>query len=138
MPVPVVLAGRCLSCGAALSRYAEPGAIRCAPCERSHAEAVDAGARILGPERLLEAVAGVLLMGAALRPGERIHVQAELERLGILADHVDVYGAVSKLRRRYSWHVFAIEGTPGYLLTRWPYRFTRRSRRSQLQLFTPR
>ncbi len=81
------------------------------------------------------AVAGLLATRAALAPGERVHVQAELERLGILADHLDVHNAVDKLRRRYGWRVDALEGLPGYTLRSWPFRFTRRRRPPQLRLF---
>lgn len=134
---PVALAGRCISCGAVLSRYAEAGAVRCAPCDRRHREELEepAGATVLDAEELMLSVAGELLIGAALRPGERIHLQAELELRGILTDNHSVHKAAEKLRRRYSWRIFAVEGEPGYRLDHWPYRFPRRPRRGQLQLF---
>lgn len=132
----------CGRCGARLSRYRDPDEPEglCAPCGRSRAseplEALPAPpARILEAEDLVLAVAGLLTLRAGVAPGDRVHVQGELERLGILADHLDVHQAVAKLRRRYGWHVAATEGHAGYELRAWPYRFTRRPRRGQLELF---
>gem|GEM_PF-1736552 len=85
--------------------------------------------RVLEPEDLVLAVAGVLASAAADLPGERVHVQAELEARGILADHIAVHVAVDKLRRRYAWQVIAIEGRTGYHLEEWPFRFARGQRR---------
>ncbi len=68
----------------------------------------------------------MLASAAADWPGERVHVQSELEARGILADHIDVHLAVDKLRRRYGWAVEAVEGRPGYRLESWPFRFHRR------------
>ena len=84
--------------------------------------------RVLEPEDLVLAVAGVLASAAADRPGERVHVQPALEARGILADSVDVHLAVEKLRRRHGWVVGAVEGLPGYRLEAWPHRFTRSRR----------
>ena len=72
----------------------------CAAC--AAAEAPWEVWRVLGPEDLVLAVPGVLASAAAEWPGERIHVRTALEARGILADHVDVHSAVSKLRRRYA------------------------------------
>jgi hypothetical protein len=72
----------------------------CAAC--AAAEAPWEVWRVLGPEDLVLAVPGVLASAAAERPGERIHARTALEARGILADHVDVHSAVSKLRRRYA------------------------------------
>lgn len=94
--------------------------------------------RVLDPEELVLAVAGHLLTAAVERPGQRVWLQQELERRGILATNVDVHQAVEKLRRRYGWQVDATEGEPGYQLVRWPYSFTRRQRRGQMQLFRER
>ncbi len=85
--------------------------------------------RVLDAERLVLAAAGVLASAAADRPGERVHVQAQLEARGILADHIDVHLAVEKLRRRHGWRVVAVEGRPGYRLKAWPFSFPRRRRR---------
>jgi hypothetical protein len=115
----------CRQCGAILSAYRladEPESL-CAPCA---AEAAPDEWRVLEPECLVLAVAGVLASAAADSPDGRVHVQAALEARGILADHVDVHLAVSKLRRRYGWQVTAAEGRPGYSLTAWPFRFKRR------------
>lgn len=140
-------------CNAVLSAYREPGETLCSLCRRKAEEelspaerfvvgfsdymasALREPPRILEAEELVLAVAGVLALSRALRGTERVHVQRELERLGILADHVDVHLAIAKLRRRYGWLVDAIEGEAGYGLRRWPYRFRRRPRRGQLQLF---
>jgi len=93
------------------------------------------GWTVLDPGQLVLAVAGHLLTAAVERPGQRVWLQQELERRGILATNVDVHQAVEKLRRRYGWQVDATEGEPGYALRSWPFRFTRRKRRGQLQLF---
>ena len=116
----------CLRCGAILSAYRlqnEPEGL-CAPC--AAVEAPTVGWRVLEPERLVLAVAGVLASEAADQPCERVHVQAALEARGILADHIDVHMAVDKLRRRYAWRIGAIEGRAGYRLEEWPFSFTRR------------
>ena len=115
----------CRRCGALLSTYRladEPEGL-CAAC--AAAEAAPDEWRVLDPERLVLAVAGVLASAAADHPGERIHVQAELETRGILADHIEVHLAVDKLRRRHTWRVTAVEGQPGYCLSAWPFRFSR-------------
>ena len=98
----------------------------CAAC--AAAEAPVGAWRVLAPEDLVLAVAGVLASAAADRPGERVHVQPALEARGILADSVDVHLAVEKLRRRHGWVVGAVEGLPGYRLEAWPHRFTRSRR----------
>lgn len=115
----------CRRCAAILSAYraeGEPEGL-CAACAIQEAPRDDW--RVLDPEVLVLAVAGVLASAAAERPGERVHVQPALEAQGILADSVDVHLAVEKLRRRYGWQVAASEGRPGYELTAWPFRFTR-------------
>ena len=125
----------CTRCGAQLSRYRaedEPDGI-CAACASKAPQ--EAPVHLLAGDELMLAIAGVLALGRALRPDERIHVQAELESLGVLADHVDVHKQVEKLRRRYGWSVDAIEGRAGYRLFRWPFRFSRRPRRGQLRFF---
>ena len=113
----------CRVCGAILSRY------RC-PEEPEGLCALHSGRegswRVLDPEALVLAVAGILACAAAERPGEKVHLQTDLEARGILADHLDVHLAVEKLRRRYSWRVEAEEGRPGYRLDEWPFRFRRR------------
>jgi hypothetical protein len=98
----------------------------CAAC--AAAEAPWEVWRVLGPEDLVLAVPGVLASAAAERPGERIHVRTALEARGVLADHVDVHSAVSKLRRRCAWRVTAREGRPGYRLEVGPFTFARRRR----------
>jgi len=95
----------------------------CAACATREASKGDW--RVLEPEELVLAVAGVLASAAADQPEERIHVQAALEAKGVLADSVDVHLAVEKLRRRYGWQVAAVEGQPGYRLAAWPFRFRR-------------
>ena len=118
----------CRRCGALLSAYraeGEPEGL-CAACAAAEAPAGDW--RILEPEELVLAVAGLLASAAAERPGESVHLQVVLEERGILADSVDVHLAVEKLRRRHGWVVGAVEGLPGYRLEAWPHRFTRRRR----------
>lgn len=115
----------CRVCGAILSRYRapdEPENLCALHDERSRFF------RILEPEALVLAVAGILASAAAERPAERVHLQADLEARGILADNVGVYLAVDKLRRRYGWKVDAVEGRTGYRLEAWPFRFHRRCR----------
>jgi hypothetical protein len=116
-------AERC-SCGAVLSRYREPGETVCAPCRRKATEQ-ERPARILGPEQLLDAVAGLLLLSRALAPRRRVYLRDRLRALGIEADHSDIFCAVQKLRRRYDWQIEADARHPGHRLTAWPYRFTR-------------
>lgn len=118
----------CRRCGAVLSAYRVEGEPEdlCASCAAAVAPADDW--RVLEPEDLVLAVAGVLAGAAAERSGERVHVQAALEERGILADHVEVHLAVSKLRRRYGWRVDAVEGQTGYRLKAWPFRFARNGR----------
>lgn len=129
---------KCARCGSYLSRYRSPDdpPDLCRPCAaRSELEAVpDPPARVLDPDRLLLAVAGALALGAALRPGDRVHVQAELERFGVLTDNDAVHKAVEKLRRR-GWLVSGVAGEAGYLFHEWRYRFRRRRRGPQLRLF---
>jgi len=118
----------CRQCGAVLSVYRaadEPEGL-CAACAAR--EAPRGHWRVLEPEELVLAVAGVLASPAAERPGERVHVQPALEARGILAGSVDVHLAVEKLRRRHGWVVGAVEGLPGYRLEAWPHRFTRSRR----------
>ena len=118
----------CRQCGAVLSVYraeGEPEGL-CAACAARQAPRDEW--RVLGPEELVLAVAGVLASAAAERPGERVHVQPALEARGILAGSVDVHLAVEKLRRRHGWVVEAVEGLPGYRLEAWPHRFTRSRR----------
>ncbi len=117
----------CRRCGAILSAYRASGEPEgfCAAC--ATAQAPVGTWRVLDPEELVLAVAGVLASAAAERPSERVHVQQALEARGILAGSVDVHLAVKKLRRRYRWHVDALPGRPGYCLKEWPYRFRRRA-----------
>jgi hypothetical protein len=84
--------------------------------------------RVLHPEDLVLAVAGQLLTAAVERPGQRVWLQQELERRGVLATNIDVNKAVEKLRRRYKWRVGAAAGEPGYRLEQWPWHFTRQRR----------
>ena len=116
----------CRRCGAILSAYRVAGEPEdlCAAC--TNAQAAHCSWRVLQPEELVLAVAGILTTAAAIRPEEKIHVQAELETLGVLADHVDVHLAIAKLRRRYAWQVEATAGRQGYRLEAWPFRFQRR------------
>lgn len=118
----------CRRRGAVLSAYRAPGEPEglCAACAAREAPRDDW--RVLGPEDLVLAVAGILAGAAAERPGERFHLQAALEQRGILADHVEVHAAVAILRRRYAWEVDAVEGRPGYRLEDWPFRVTHRAR----------
>jgi hypothetical protein len=119
----------CRRCGALLSAYRladEPEGL-CAACAATQAAPEEW--RVLDPESLVLAVAGILTSAAAERPGERVHVQPALEARGILADSVDVHLAVEKLRRRHGWVVGAVEGLPGYRLETWPHRFTRSRRK---------
>lgn len=116
---------RCLRCGAILSRYRAPGEELCAPCARAALEE-QRPSRVLAPEQLVDAIAGLLLLGRALEPGRRVHLRAELAERGIEADHVDIFQAVQKLRRRHRMRIDAEERQPGYRLESWPYRFTRR------------
>ena len=125
----------CTLCGAQMSRYRaadEPDGM-CAACASKAPQT--APEQLLEAEELTLAVASVLLAVAVLEPERRVHVQAALYGLGIFADHVDVHKAVCRLRRRYGWRVEAREGEPGYRVTRWPYKFTRRRRSGQLVLF---
>ncbi len=118
----------CRRCHAVLSayRHADEPAGLCTAC--AAAEAAPEEWRLLDPESLVLAVAGVLASAVADRPGERAHVQAELEASGIIADHIDVHLAVAKLRRRYGWSVDAVEGLAGYRLAAWPFRLKRHRR----------
>ena len=114
-----------------MSRYRAPGEPEdlCASCAAHKAPV----GRVLDPEALTYAVAGVLALHRALGRG-RVHVQAVLAEQGVVADNVDVNKAVEKLRRRYDMRIHAVEREPGYELVVWPYRF-RRSRWRQLALF---
>ena len=115
----------CRHCGAILSRYrtdGEPEGL-CAVCAAD--QAPRDGWRVLEPEDLVLAVAGVLASAAADQPEEGVHVRAALEARGILADSVGVHLAVEKLRRRYGWQVTAVAGRRGYRLAAWPFRFRR-------------
>jgi len=116
---------RCSRCGAVLSAYRRPDEPDdlCAACGLRQAS--EREWKLLDPERLVYAVAGLLLSAAAERPGESVHLQAVLERRYYLTDNVDVHGAVQKLRRRYRWKVEAEAGRPGYRLSDWSYEFRR-------------
>ena len=116
----------CRRCGAMLSVYRAEGepADLCAACAQREAPRDDW--RILEPEGLVLAVAGVLASAAADQPDERVHIREALEARRILTDSVDVHLAVEKLRRRYGWHIAATEGRPGYQLTAWPFHFRRK------------
>jgi hypothetical protein len=85
----------CRRCHAVLSAYrlADEPAGLCTAC--AAAEAAPEEWRLPDPESLVLAVAGVLASAVADRPGERAHVQAELEARGIIADHIDVHLAVA-------------------------------------------
>lgn len=116
----------CTACGAVLSQYGEPGATLCAPCSRASSRPP---LQLLDRERLIGAVAGVLFMARALRPGESVYLQRELAELGVYADHIDLQHAIQKLRRRGC----AIEATPrvpGYRLTGWSLSWAWHRRRS--------
>ncbi len=123
----------CRRCGAILSRYREPGETLCAPCAARQRDA-QPPARVLEPEALVDVIAGVLLIARGLHPGRRVHIRRQLRRLGVEADHVDIFQACQKLRRRYGWDIGADERQPGHVLRDWPYRF-RRERSPQLRLF---
>lgn len=116
----------CIRCGAILSRYRGNGDELCAPCARRAAE--EERQHVLDPERLLYAVAGALFTARALEPERRVHLRAELADQGIEADHVDVFQAVQKLRRR-GMTIEADERQPGHRLVGWSFRFRRRFRR---------
>jgi aryl carrier-like protein len=114
----------CRSCGAILSRYRANGEELCAPCARKAVEA-EPEARILDPDELVAAVAGLLLLARALEPERRVHLRAELAERGVETDHVEVYQAVQKLRRR-GMTIDADEREPGHRLVTWTHRFKRR------------
>lgn len=116
----------CIRCGAILSRYRGNDDDLCAPCARKLVEVERP--LILEPERLLYAVAGTLLTARATDPERRVHLRAELAGQGIEADHVDVFQAVQKLRRR-GMTIEADERQPGHRLVGWSFRFRRRFRR---------
>jgi hypothetical protein len=113
---------RCLRCGAILSRYRGNGDELCAPCARKAAE--EERQHVLDPERLLYAVAGALFTARALEPERRVHLRAELADQGIETDHVEIFQAVQKLRRR-GLAIEADERQPGHRLIGWSHRFRR-------------
>lgn len=131
--VTLALAEARCPCGTILSRYRDPGETLCAACQKKQKEAEPA-TRVLGAEELVDAVAGLLLVGRALCPGGRVYLRRRLRKLGVEADHVDIHQAVQKLRRRYGWEIEAETREAGHRLTAWPYRF-RRDRGPQLRLF---
>lgn len=128
----------CRRCGAFLSRYRCGEEDLCAPCARTLAE--EERVCILDQEAMLFAVAGVLFTCRATKPECRVHLRDELAGMGIAADHVDLFQAVQKLRRR-GLKIEADERRPGYRLISWSHRFRRRfrgrrhTRREQLSLF---
>ena len=69
-------------------------------------------------ERLTLAVAGILLIHAGMRPGRRVHVQSELDRLGIFCTPDDFHNALRALRRR-GLVLDAEQGRVGYTLCEW-------------------
>ena len=118
----------CRECGCPLaSDHAEDGI--CTPCARKAPLT-----RVVDPETLVDLVAALLLQWRALHRGERVHLRQELEGLGVDADHIDIYTACQKLRRRYRWQIAADERIAGHELTAWPYQFSRQ-RVPQLRLF---
>lgn len=127
------LGTRCATCGAVLSRYRPEGEDLCAPCRR-RAQDRERPAIVLEPEQMVDAIAGLLLIARALRPRRRVHIRRELRSIGVEADHVDIFQAIQKLRRRYAMTIDADERQPGHQLQRWPYRFNR-YRGRQLRLF---
>lgn len=128
---------RCTACGAVLAAERPAGD----PEDTRARAAAPAGSggplvtRVLEGDELMYAVAGVLFLGRALRPGERLYVQEELAQLGVWALTCDVFHQVERLRRR-GLEIEAVEREPGYALVSWPFRFRRR-RSPQLRLFRP-
>lgn len=118
----------CRECGAGLAHDNDTGLCW------AHRHAEEPETRIMDAERLVDVVAGLLLIWRGLKPGRQCHLRRELARLGVDADHLDIFAAVMKLRRRYSWQVDAEERRPGYRLDAWPYRW-RRQRSPQMRLF---
>lgn len=117
---------RCRECGYPLaSDHVEDGI--CSPCARKAPQT-----RQLPPERLVYVVGGLLLLWRGFKPQRRCHMRAELAKMGIDADHLDIAGAVNKLRRR-GFAVDAEERRPGHLLTGLPR--LKRNRGPQLRLF---
>ena len=111
----------CRQCGAVLSQYRAAGETLCAPCTRTAADQA-LEPRTLEPDRLADACAGLLLLTRGLNPGRRIHLRAQLQTLGVIADHVDVRHAVLKLASR---HGMRIDSPPppqcGHRLDHWPH-----------------
>lgn len=80
---------------------------------------------------LIELVAGIMLTHDALHPGEPCDLRAELARYGVDVDHVRLWQAVSKLKRR---HRLICAGEPrktGYTLVDWLW--TARRTRSSVE-----
>ena len=115
----------CRRCGALLSAYRladEPEGL-CAAC--AAAEAAPDEWRVLDPRAPGPGRRRRACQRGGGPPGERIHVQAELETRGILADHIEVHLAVDKLRAapRMAGHRGRRPG--GLPLSAWPFRFSR-------------
>ena len=74
--------------------------------------------RLLEGDELLYAVAGILLLHYALRPGQPVYLQRELEKIHVIATTEDVQHACRKLPRR-GMSVGAQPRKPGYWLVDW-------------------
>jgi hypothetical protein len=70
---------------------------------------------------LLPLIAGLLAQHAALYPGERINVCAQLAGCGVVADRRDVHRIVNRLRQRHGMLIDTESARVGYALTGWSY-----------------
>jgi len=109
----------CLQCGAILSQYREAGETLCAPCAHMAADHVP-DLRVLQPEGLADALAGILLLARALNPGEHVYLHDKLRALGVDADHADITNTVRKLERRHGMRVDCAPPHAGHRLDHWP------------------
>ena len=114
----------CSRCGAHLRRG--NGADLCDPChatiescrpfiEREEAPREQAPHGV----NLLELIAGLMLTHAALHPGAKLYVREALAEHGVDADHVAIWRAAGKLRRRHGLILRGESRQPGYALSEW-------------------
>jgi hypothetical protein len=132
---PAVAAPRptCDRCGARLRRG--NGETLCATCDETVASClpyIEAG-REQAPEgvNLLELVAGIMLTHDALHPGEKLYLREALAEHGVEVDHVRLWQAVGKLKRRHRLIVEGEPREPGYRVVDWLW--TARRTRSSVE-----
>ena len=68
---------------------------------------------------LVELVAGIMLTHDALHPGETLYLREALAQYGVDADHVRIWQAVGKLRRRHGLIMRGEPREPGYSVEDW-------------------